>query len=56
LKHKSYPFYTIGQRKGLDIALGRPAYVTAIDPTTNTVVLGDRNRPGNDMQELEKIN
>ena len=40
-QHKGYPFYTIGQRKGLDIALGKPAYVTAIDPDTNTVVLGD---------------
>jgi len=40
-QHKGYPFYTIGQRKGLDIALGKPAFVTAIDPNTNTVVLGD---------------
>jgi len=40
-KHKGYPFYTIGQRKGLDIALGRPIYVTEIIPETNTVVLGD---------------
>ncbi|MEY3946299.1 MAG: tRNA 2-thiouridine(34) synthase MnmA [Bacteroidota bacterium] len=40
-KHKGYPFYTIGQRKGLDIALGKPAFVTAIDPNTNQVVLGD---------------
>ncbi len=40
-QHKGYPFYTIGQRKGLDITLGKPAFVTAIDPNTNTVVLGD---------------
>jgi tRNA-specific 2-thiouridylase len=40
-KHRGYPFYTIGQRKGLDIALGRPVFVTHIDPDTNTVVLGD---------------
>ena len=40
-QHKGYPFYTIGQRRGLDIAMGRPIYVTAIDPNTNTVVLGD---------------
>lgn len=39
-KHRGYPFYTIGQRKGLQIALGEPAYVTAIIPQTNTVVLG----------------
>jgi tRNA-uridine 2-sulfurtransferase len=40
-KHKGYPFYTIGQRKGLEIAMGRPVYVTDINPDTNTVVLGD---------------
>ncbi|WP_460686541.1 tRNA 2-thiouridine(34) synthase MnmA [Niabella aquatica] len=40
-RHKGYPFYTIGQRKGLDIALGKPAFVTGIDPSTNTVTLGD---------------
>ncbi len=40
-KHKGYPFYTIGQRKGLDIALGKPMYVTQILPETNTVVLGE---------------
>lgn len=40
-KHKGYPFYTIGQRKGLDIALGKPHFVTEIHPETNTVVLGD---------------
>ncbi len=40
-KHRGYPFYTIGQRKGLDIALGRPVFVTRIIPESNTVVLGD---------------
>ncbi len=41
-KHQGYPFYTIGQRKGLNIALGYPAYVTKIDPKRNTVTLGKR--------------
>lgn len=40
-QHKGYPFYTIGQRKGLDIALGKPVFVTRIDPEHNTVTLGD---------------
>ncbi|RYG39054.1 MAG: tRNA 2-thiouridine(34) synthase MnmA, partial [Chitinophagaceae bacterium] len=48
-KHKGYPFYTIGQRKGLDIALGKPAFVTSIDPDTNTVVLGEEH----DLQRTE---
>lgn len=39
-QHKGFPFYTIGQRKGLEIALGRPAYVTKINPLKNTVKLG----------------
>jgi len=49
-QHKGYPFYTVGQRKGLEIALGHPAYVTAIDPATNTVVLGnEEDLEQNDM-------
>lgn len=39
-QHEGYPFYTIGQRKGLGIALGEPMFVTEIVPETNTVVLG----------------
>lgn len=40
-QHQGYPFYTIGQRKGLGIALGKPMYVTDIQADTNTVVLGE---------------
>ena len=40
-KHRGYPFYTIGQRKGLDMTFGKPVYVTAIHPENNTVVLGE---------------
>ncbi|MGM9688498.1 MAG: aminomethyltransferase beta-barrel domain-containing protein [Alloprevotella sp.] len=35
------PFYTIGQRKGLGIALGKPAYVLRLNADKNTIVLGD---------------
>jgi tRNA-uridine 2-sulfurtransferase len=42
-KHKGFPFYTIGQRRGLDTALGKPAYVSHIDPENNTVTLGFRD-------------
>lgn len=38
--HEGYPFYTIGQRKGLRIALGEPAYVLRINAEKNTVMLG----------------
>lgn len=40
-KHKGYPYYTIGQRKGLNIALGKPAYVLSIDAKKNEIILGD---------------
>jgi len=39
-EHEGYPFFTIGQRKGLGIALGEPMYVTEIRPKDNVVVLG----------------
>ncbi len=47
--HRGYPFYTIGQRKGLDIAMGEPVFVKEIIPETNTVVLGDLE----DLKEQE---
>ncbi|MEE2710832.1 MAG: tRNA 2-thiouridine(34) synthase MnmA [Gemmatimonadota bacterium] len=40
-EHRGYPLYTIGQRKGLGLAAGRPIYVVNIRPETNTVVVGD---------------
>ncbi len=38
-KHRGSARYTIGQRKGLGISLGRPMFVGAIDPIRNTVTL-----------------
>ena len=40
-KHKGFPYYTIGQRKGLNIALGKPVYVSKIDAENNIVVVDD---------------
>lgn len=40
-KHQGITHYTIGQRKGLNLSLGRPVFVTAIRPETNEVVIGD---------------
>ncbi len=42
-KHKGFPFYTVGQRKGLEIAVGEPLHVLEIVPETNTVVLGTKD-------------
>jgi tRNA-specific 2-thiouridylase len=41
-EHEGYPFYTIGQRRGLDLALGERVYVTNIDPETNTIEIGGK--------------
>lgn len=40
-RHKGITHYTVGQRKGLNLAMGRPVFVTAIRPETNEVVIGD---------------
>jgi tRNA-specific 2-thiouridylase len=55
-QHKGYPFYTIGQRKGLDITFGKPVYVTAIVPETNTVVLGDEEDLDKAEMTVAKVN
>ncbi len=55
-QHDGYPFYTIGQRKGLNIALGHPAYVTQIDAKTNTVVLGKREDLNKKELWLDELN
>lgn len=39
-RHKGIARYTVGQRKGLGLALGFPAYVKCVDPAGNQVVLG----------------
>jgi tRNA-uridine 2-sulfurtransferase len=39
--HEGYPFFTIGQRKGLGTAFGKPMFVTEIKPEQNAVVLGE---------------
>lgn len=41
--HKGIIHYTVGQRKGLGIAFGRPMFVVAIRPDDNTIVLGDES-------------
>ncbi len=41
-EHKGYPFYTIGQRRGLDLAIGKPVYVTHIDADNNVITVGEK--------------
>lgn len=42
-RHEGFQHYTIGQRKGLGIALGSPRFVTHIDAEQNRVMLGERD-------------
>lgn len=56
--HNGYPFYTIGQRKGLGIATGDPKYVVDINADSNTVTLGEKSdllRNGMFVQQLNMV-
>jgi len=55
-KHEGYPFYTIGQRKGLGVALGYPAFVLEIRPDTNEVVLGNYDELASTATVVGKLN
>lgn len=54
--HKGYIHYTIGQRKGLGAAFGKPVFVCGKNPVTNTVTLGDSSDLMSDIVEAEDIN
>lgn len=41
-KHKGLPYYTVGQRKGLGLALGEPVYVKELRPDKNELVVGPK--------------
>ena len=55
-QHEGYPYYTVGQRKGLGIALGRPIFVTEIKPESNTVVLGDAHELQRREAHVKQVN
>lgn len=54
--HDGYPFYTIGQRKGLGIAHAEPLYVLDVLPQTNTVVIGTEDRLYHTALEAKDVN
>jgi tRNA-uridine 2-sulfurtransferase len=54
-EHQGAAGYTVGQRKGLGVALGEPRYVSRIDPATNAIVLGRREDLETRVVELEKV-
>lgn len=45
-EHQGHYLFTLGQRKGIGVAAGRPIYVVKIDPKTNTVYVGDAHHLG----------
>jgi len=61
--HKGLPYYTVGQRRGLGLALGYPVYVVALDPGRNAVIVGTEDEvyaPGltakdNNFISIEKL-
>ncbi|HEY8867917.1 MAG TPA: tRNA 2-thiouridine(34) synthase MnmA [Candidatus Limnocylindrales bacterium] len=54
-EHAGTAAYTVGQRKGLGVALGAPRYVSRIDPVTNTIQLGRREDLETRTFEIERI-
>ncbi|HHX77746.1 MAG TPA: tRNA 2-thiouridine(34) synthase MnmA [Firmicutes bacterium] len=55
-RHKGITNYTIGQRKGLGLALGKPVYVLEINPCTNSLVVGGEEDNSFHGLYAEKLN
>ena len=55
-KHKGITHYTVGQRKGLGLALGYPAFVIEIRPETNEVVIGTNEDSMSHYVRANKLN
>ncbi len=55
-RHKGITHYTVGQRKGLGIAMGRRVFVTRICPDTNEVVLGEDGEVFTDTVVCDRVN
>jgi tRNA-specific 2-thiouridylase len=55
-EHKGYPFYTIGQRRGLGVSLKEPVYVKKIIPEKNIIELGSKDEIMNTGLEAKETN
>ena len=55
-RHRGLVHYTVGQRKGLGIALGQPVFVVELRPETNEVVLGNANEVFSDRLTANHLN
>jgi tRNA-specific 2-thiouridylase len=54
--HKGIANYTLGQRKGIGFAGGKPLYVGRINPGTNTIALGTRQQVSSQLIRADQIN
>lgn len=54
--HRGIPYYTIGQRKGLNLSMGRPVFVKEIRPETNEVVISDNESLFSNRVTADKLN
>jgi tRNA-specific 2-thiouridylase len=55
-KHKGIPFYTIGQRRGLRLAKGKPFYVIGIDRKKNAILVGREEEVYGDTFIVKSVN
>lgn len=55
-RHHGYPNYTIGQRKGLGVAMGKPVYVVDIRPEENRIVIGSKEELSVDGLIANQVN
>jgi len=55
-RHKGITHYTVGQRKGLNLSMGRPVFVTEIRPETNEVVIGENEDVFSDRLTCSHLN
>jgi tRNA-specific 2-thiouridylase len=55
-RHKGIPFYTIGQRRGLRLAKGKPLYVIGIDRERNTIILGEEEEVYSNAFLVDSVN
>ncbi|MDD6325243.1 MAG: tRNA 2-thiouridine(34) synthase MnmA [Lachnospiraceae bacterium] len=55
-RHRGITHYTVGQRKGLNLSMGKPVFVLEIRPETNEVVIGDGTEVYSDRLICSNLN
>ena len=55
-RHRGITHYTVGQRKGLNLSMGRPVFVVEIRPETNEVVIGNNEDVFTNVLRCDKLN